>query len=781
MSAQYRPYRDEDNGGDSEPMTWPDHEPTGAVQIYEKTTEDIRVVSHRNLVIGGLGIALLGVLAGLLVGYFAHTEHSGCVRGKSVAIHAVYDADPSIRARLLSLIKAEGISRTAGELLEVRTDPEIVELLQKHWKDQGLEAVQLHKYEVLLSFPDSSRPNRLRHFADASDAAGATVDLFTEDHRPYVAYCTANAPIRGPLVYGGRLHSTDVDWLHVLLYPDPREFRPLPPGYPTEQDGSKAWWWLPPDGSHSASPLGPLLGDPQTPGYPAVESAHRLPREQVYLPTVPAQTISASVAEILLRHLGGPPLKVEMQGSLGGEGNASLGAGPGPVEVELQLHNMLRNQSVFDLVGYVRGRVEPDRYVLVGAGRDAWGDSDIGSTALLLELSAAFGTLLKEDGWRPRRTVIFCSWAAEEFQSVGVVEWLEENLKLLHGRVVAYIDLGQPVLGSASLSVAASPLLYHAVFNATRQVPTGGEGSPSVYRQWVATFPKHRNASRLLFPPMAGSAAPAHLEEGEEWDDFSVEPLDLLTNYRHAAMLPVRPAVRAMDVEGSYAAFFSQAGIPVVQMSYVDDILQKMSQVAFPRKHTQYDRFSLFREHVDPELRAHATVAAVAGELLRTLADSLFLPFNLFDYAQLLKDLCISLHLHPHGLDLGPLDAAVQNFSDAAYNFHSRQNGLDTSDPMAIRMVNDQLLLLERVFLDPRGLPRNPYKKHLVLSPPELPTYMDEMFPGIMDEFTRLVDELGSPTDSGPHLEVLRQHYALLVQVIQQAADTLAAVVPPQP
>ncbi|KAH8030205.1 hypothetical protein HPB51_006637 [Rhipicephalus microplus] len=810
MSAQYRPYRDEDNGGDSEPMTWPDHEPTGAVQIYEKTTEDIRVVSHRNLVIGGLGIALLGVLAGLLVGYFAHTEHSGCVRGKSVAIHAVYDADPSIRARLLGLIKAEGINRTAGQLLELRTDPEIVELLQKRWKDQGLEAVQLHTYEVLLSFPDSSRPNRLRHFASGSDKEGAVLDLFTEDHRPYVAYCTDNGAIRGPLVYAGRLHSTDVDWLHgsnvtlegsvllvrlgteplgqqlamaqragaraVLLYPDPREFRPLPPSYPEEQEGSTAWWWLPPDGSHSASPLGPLLGDPQTPGYPAVVSAHRLPREQVYLPMVPAQTISASVAEILLRHLGGPPMTVDMQGSLGGEGNASLGAGPGPVEVELQLHNMLRNQSVFDLVGYVRGRVEPDRYVLVGAGRDAWGDSDIGSTALLLELSAAFGTLLKAEGWRPRRTVIFCSWAAEEFQSVGVVEWLEENLKLLHGRVVAYIDLGQPVLGSTSLSVAASPLLYHAVFNATRQVPTGGEGSPSVYKQWVATFPKHRNASRLLFPPMAGSAAPAHLEEGEDWDDFSVEPLDLLTNYRHAAMLPVRPAVRAMDVEGSYAAFFSQAGIPVVQMSYVDDILQKRYITSkYNRKHEQYiGSLETFRVHVSgskSDFSGTAYVAAVAGELLRTLADSLFLPFNLFDYAQLLKDLCISLHLHTrHGLDLAPLDAAVQNFSDAAYNFHSRQNELDTSDPMAIRMVNDQLLLLERVFLDPRGLPRNPYKKHLVLSPPELPTFLDEMFPGIMDEFTRLVDELGSPTDAGPHLDVLRQHYALLVQVIQQAA-----------
>lgn len=813
MSAQYRPYRDEDNGGDSEPMTWPEHEPSGAVQIYEKTTEDIRVVSHRNLVIGGLGIALLGLLAGLLAGYFAHTQHAECVRGKSVAIHAVYDADPSVRARLLALVAADGINRTAGQLLEVRTDAELVDLLRQQWQEQGLEAVEQESYEALLSFPDASRPNRLRRFDNASDAAGTTVDLFTDDHRPYVAYCTADAPVRGPVVYAGRLQPSDVDWLHssnvtlaesvllvrlgaeplfrqlalaqrvgaraVLLYPDPREFRPLPHGYPPEgEQASSAWWWLPPDGSHSASPLGPLLGDPQTPGYPATASAHRIPRDQLFLPSVPAQTISATVAESLLRRLEGPAVSAEMQGSLGG-GSVPQSAGPGPVEAELQLHNSLRNHSLHDLVGYVRGRVEPDRYVLVGAGRDAWGDSDVGSMALLLELSAAFGQLLKQ-GWRPRRTVVFCSWAAEEFQSVGVVEWLEEHLKLLHGRAVAYIDLGQPVLGSTSLSVAASPLLYHAVFNATRQVPAGG--GRSVYEQWASTFPKHRNVSRLLFPPATGAtpvAASLPLEEGEEGDAFLLEPQGLLASYMHAASLPVRPAVRAMDAEGSYAAFFSRAGVPVVQMSYVDDILQKMSRVAFPRKHTQYDRFSLFRDHVDPELRAHTAVAAVAGELVRALADSLFLPFNLFDYAQLLKDLCLSLHLHAHGLDLGPLDEAVQNFSAAAFAFHLRQDSLDTSDPMAIRMVNDQLLLLERVFLDPRGLPQNPYKKHLVLSPPELPTYVDEMFPGIMDEFTRLVDELGAPADPGPHLIVLRQHYSLLVQVIQQAADTLAAVVPP--
>jgi N-acetylated-alpha-linked acidic dipeptidase len=31
-------------------------------------------------------------------------------------------------------------------------------------------------------------------------------------------------------------------------------------------------------------------------------------------------------------------------------------------------------------------------------------------------------------GWRPRRTVVFASWAAGEMGAVGSTEWVEENL-----------------------------------------------------------------------------------------------------------------------------------------------------------------------------------------------------------------------------------------------------------------------------------------------------------------------------------------------------------------
>ena len=68
-----------------------------------------------------------------------------------------------------------------------------------------------------------------------------------------------------------------------------------------------------------------------------------------------------------------------------------------------------------------------DRYVLLGNHRDAWvfGAIDPTSgTAVQLELARALGAMLKQ-GWKPRRTLVFCSWGAEEYGLIGSSEWVE--------------------------------------------------------------------------------------------------------------------------------------------------------------------------------------------------------------------------------------------------------------------------------------------------------------------------------------------------------------------
>jgi N-acetylated-alpha-linked acidic dipeptidase len=80
-------------------------------------------------------------------------------------------------------------------------------------------------------------------------------------------------------------------------------------------------------------------------------------------------------------------------------------------------------QNVFAVI---KGSEEPDRHVLLGNHRDAWtyGAVDPSSgTAALLDIARRYSILL-HSGWKPRRTIVLCSWDAEEFGMVGSISFL---------------------------------------------------------------------------------------------------------------------------------------------------------------------------------------------------------------------------------------------------------------------------------------------------------------------------------------------------------------------
>lgn len=77
--------------------------------------------------------------------------------------------------------------------------------------------------------------------------------------------------------------------------------------------------------------------------------------------------------------------------------------------------------SIHNVFAVIRGSEEPDRFVLLGNHRDAWtyGAVDPNSgTAALLDIARRYAVLMRL-GWKPRRTIILCSWDAEEFGMVG--------------------------------------------------------------------------------------------------------------------------------------------------------------------------------------------------------------------------------------------------------------------------------------------------------------------------------------------------------------------------
>ncbi|KAK1643602.1 hypothetical protein QYE76_061407 [Lolium multiflorum] len=164
-------------------------------------------------------------------------------------------------------------------------------------------------------------------------------------------------------------------------------------------------------------------GDPLTPGWAATDGAQRLGFDDEIVkrrfPTIPSMPVSAETAEAIVRTLGGPPLPPEWRAALN-LGDHVGGVGPGPTLLNFTYQEDRKMATIKDIFSIIKGYEEPDRYVILGNHRDAWtyGAVDPNSgTAALLDVARRLGIML-QSGWRPRRTIIICSWDAEEFGMV---------------------------------------------------------------------------------------------------------------------------------------------------------------------------------------------------------------------------------------------------------------------------------------------------------------------------------------------------------------------------
>jgi N-acetylated-alpha-linked acidic dipeptidase len=148
-----------------------------------------------------------------------------------------------------------------------------------------------------------------------------------------------------------------------------------------------------------------------TPGLPA--SRRLTPAQMGSLPTVPSMPLSYHDAGPILENMGGPVAPREWQGAL--PFSYHIG-GAGLIKVHLRLKMDYAERTVWDVVGKIPGTEFPDEWVIAGNHRDAWvfGAVDPGSgTTAMLEAVHGVGVLLAQ-GWKPRRTLFFCSWDAEE-------------------------------------------------------------------------------------------------------------------------------------------------------------------------------------------------------------------------------------------------------------------------------------------------------------------------------------------------------------------------------
>ncbi|XVE75809.1 hypothetical protein DITRI_Ditri12bG0122000 [Diplodiscus trichospermus] len=434
------------------------------------------------------------------------------------------------------------------------------------------------------------------------------------------------------------------------------------------------------------------IGDPLSPGWAGVEDGERLGLEDNKVlerfPGIPSLPLSFESAQLILESLGGPLAPQQWRDS----GRSKLSrVGPGMVMVNFTYQEEKKLTTIHNVFAVIRGREEPDRYVLLGNHRDAWtyGAVDPNSgTAALLDIARRYA-LLAHKGWNPRRTIMFCSWDAEEFGMIGSTEWVEQNLVNIGTKAVAYINVDCAVQGPGFFA-GATPQLDDVIFEVTKKVKDPDSEFATIYDKWT-TINGIRNIERLS------------------------------------------------GVDSDFAPFLQHAGVPSVDIYYGRD---------FPVYHTAFDSFSWMINYADPFFWRHVAVAGVWGLLGLRLADDPVLPLNYLSYAKQLQEhkdvlsifLDASVSLTPLATSIQELESAAKRANDEAKTLMEREF-TDELVALKMRALNDRLMLAERGFLDTDGIKGREWFKHLIYGPRSNHESKLAFFPGISDaiaESTRL-------------------------------------------
>ncbi|XP_045358403.1 transferrin receptor protein 1 isoform X3 [Leopardus geoffroyi] len=395
-------------------------------------------------------------------------------------------------------------------------------------------------------------------------------------------------------------------------------------------------------------------GDPYTPGFPSFNHTQFPPSQSSGLPNIPVQTISRATAEKLFGNMEGDcPSAWETDSSCRLETSQNW-------NVKLTVNNVLKEIRIFNVFGVIKGFEEPDRYVVVGAQRDAWGPgaakSSVG-TALLLELARILSDMVLKGGFKPSRSIVFASWSAGDFGAVGATEWLEGYLSSLHLKAFTYINLDKAVLGTSNFKVSASPLLYSLIEKMMKDV-------------------KH---------PVTGQS----LYRDSNWIN----------------------KVEKFSLDNAAFPFLAYSGIPAVSFCFCED-------TDYPYLGTTMDVYEKLIQKV-PQLNKMAHAAAeVAGQLIMKLTYDLELNLNYEMYndkiLSFVRDVSrFRADIKEMGLNLQWLYSARGDFFRATSRLTTDYRNAERTNRFIMRDINDRIMRVEYHFLSPYVSPRESPFRHI--------------------------------------------------------------------
>jgi N-acetylated-alpha-linked acidic dipeptidase len=462
-------------------------------------------------------------------------------------------------------------------------------------------------------------------------------------------------------------------------------------------------------------------GDPSTPGYGSTAGVPRLTPDKMEISHIPVVPISYGNASELLKYTRGAGVPRGWQGGLA----FHYHVGPGPVKARVAVKDDRATKPlkpIYDTFGIVRGTDFPDELVIVGGHRDGWGPGaadNVSGTVSVLEAARAIAEELKA-GFRPRRTIIFATWDAEEWGLLGSTEFVEDDSTRLSRDAVAYFNQDVAAQGSR-FSGGGSPSLRPTLRDVARVV-ADPNGKGSVYSEW-------RRASAV-----ADTVEPAMGDPGGGSD---------------------------------FAGFYNHLGIPIAEWGFGG---------AGGVYHSQYDSYAWMTKFGDPGFQYHAAAARIGTAMLLRVANADVLPYDYVEYARTVRryiaPIDSAVAKRRWNAPTTSLRASIDRLEREATSFNATRDSVlgGTVSTAILQRTNRALMQVERALIRPQGLRSRPWFRNLIYVADENNGYANMAMPSV-NEAIRASDE----TLTRGEIEDLASRFDRAAQAVADARAALRA------
>jgi N-acetylated-alpha-linked acidic dipeptidase len=477
-------------------------------------------------------------------------------------------------------------------------------------------------------------------------------------------------------------------------------------------------------GSVADMPVYP--GDPLTPGVGATKDAKRLPIAQARTITkIPVLPISYGDAQPLLAALGGPIAPASWRGGL----PITYRLGSGPARVHLRVKSDWSLKTLYDVIAKLPGTTEADQWIVRGNHHDAWvngAEDPISGLVAELEEARALGALYQQ-GWRPKRTIIYAAWDGEEPGLLGSTEWAETHADELRNHAVAYLNSDSN--GRGYLGIEGSHSLEKFMNGVALDVPDPESGASS----W-----KRIQASRIL------TGSPESRRDARDREDLRIG---------------------ALGSGSDYSSFLDHLGVASLNIGYGGEDDGGIY-------HSIYDDFYWYTHFSDTSFVYGRALAQAGGITVLRLANADLLPFafsNLGETVQgYVKDLqslrdrrSEQIAERNRQIEEGlfkftsdprdPVTAPQRQVPAPQLNFAPLLNALDSLNHSATRFdraysravtegravnaksINERLIQAERALTSADGLRNRPWYVHMLYAPGFYTGYGVKTIPGVRE------------------------------------------------